>query len=1437
MRHAGLDPLTPVSSWLRRTQALIDTTAPISALDLRLGDRIFLGVGGQAPRWDFGTSVRAPFDVLFVSGPLAGTQAPIAHGTHVIGRGSASAIVVQDPSVSRQHLSLSVTRQGIHASDMDSRNGSYVDGAVIEEMTEIAAGAMVRVGNSMFSLEEPTRGSQQETHQRHEGRLQFNRPPRVVRPDAARTFALPDPPERPAARRFPMAASVVPVVFGIALWLILGQAAFLLFAGIGPAMAIFSLVDDRRSGRLAFDASSTAFKEQLASIGETIATAHQDDIALRRAAAPSAAHLVRSTRDVSHDLWQRRPADSDFLRLRVGSALLPSRLTITGCERGAADLRNRGDRVRNRHRVDADVPVTIDFDHDAVVGVAGVTEEALGVVRWLVAQAAALHSPRDLAVVAIVPDIGDPRWSWLPWLPHTESARSASAGVRLVTDDPVRARELFDFVERLMDERRTSGGGYGPSQAQSLLPRVLLLLADDSPIAPPRISRLLATGPAYGLRAVCLARKPEQLPGECRAVVRVVSDIAQTTLALGEAGLEISEILADSISVGVVANMSRSLAAIRDVGADRGSGEVPPQVRLLPLLPLDPPSAGAIRARWSSPADGLVAVLGAGSTGTVRIDLTRDGPHALVAGTTGSGKSEFLQTLVASLAATYPPDRLTFVLIDYKGGAAFKDCVGLPHTVGFFTDLDPHLARRALTSLDAELRHRERVLRTFGASDLVSLQASRPGDAPASLVIIIDEFAFLKKEVPEFVAGIVDIAQRGRSLGVHLVLATQRPGGVIDDQVRANTNVRIALRVNDDSESADVIGRPDAARIPRSMPGRAYIRTGHAEVREVQTGYVGGFAVLPTSMKEIRVRSFPVEGDAEGDSVRVATHALPMQAEGERVADLPRLVAEIRTAAKEQGVVQPRTPWLEPLAGCYSIEAICATTETATGRLVVPTGVLDQPSRQRQSPWACDLDRDGSVLVYGATGAGKTTFLRTVAASMASTRTTDEVAIYGLDFGAQELRSILALPHCGDVVIGADTERTEALFSMLDRVAEERKGTFGELGVSSVSEYRVRTGQAMPSVVVLLDGYAEFRALFDQVDQGELVDRLARLAGEGRALGLHFVITASRRGAIPANLATAAPGRIVLRMAEEDEYTWLGVPADARRAALPPGRGFVEGGLELQVAVVGQDPAGAAQSTALEGLGRQLRDRGNATRAPQVEPLPAVVERSRLPPPDAGSLAVAFGLAAPALAPAFARLDEVPVFLVAGPDRSGRTTALVALTERILANRPDVRAYLLAPRRSALTEMGPWTEAARGLDACEALAVSLAEELSGRTQDSSESTVLLVVDDGDELTEGKGAKALERLTRRARDSGLVLLAAAQTHVIHRSFGGWVTELRKAKHGLVLSPDVEVDGDLLGVRFPRRTSRVFPVGRGYLVRRGSLELVQVATAQARGTPNG
>ena len=326
-----------------------------------------------------------------------------------------------------------------------------------------------------------------------------------------------------------------------------------------------------------------------------------------------------------------------------------------------------------------------------------------------------------------------------------------------------------------------------------------------------------------------------------------------------------------------------ALARFEDADLQLAGGALPDYVGLLSLLGIGEPDGAELRRRWAATTGeiGLVARFALSEDGPLDIDLVSDGPHGLVAGTTGAGKSELLRSLVAALAAEHSPLRVNFVLVDYKGGSAFGECAELPHTVGMVTDLDEQLGERALLSLEAELRYRERVLREHRATDLIEYdrlvaqgQAGRAGPLPR-LLVVIDEFATLASELPDFVPSLVGIAQRGRSLGVHMLLATQRPSGAVNENIRANTNLRVCLRVQTPQDSSDVIDSPAAAKIPRNQPGRAQVRLGPSELIPVQTALVSGITAGPAAAA-VSTEPFVVIGDGERRNGGEADAARPL---------------------------------------------------------------------------------------------------------------------------------------------------------------------------------------------------------------------------------------------------------------------------------------------------------------------------------------------------------------------------------------------------------------------------------------------------------------------------------------------------------------------------------------------------------------------------------
>jgi S-DNA-T family DNA segregation ATPase FtsK/SpoIIIE len=1373
------------------------------------GDRLVVAAGGAvppAPPPEPGDE--ALHELVVAGGPHSGRRFRLGDGEHVVGRDSTCGIALDDPSLSRAHLRIRVAPGGVSLADAGSRNGTLVEDRLLGRGEErpLAAGEVVRAGRNLLAVDAAPRPLPEAPSPRG-GFVELNRPMRAAphfQPFARRLAA---PPDEPSRTRVGLLSSLPFAFVGVALWLMTGSATMLLFVAVTPLMVLLFYAEERWGGKRGQARRVRTFRRRLAGLKAELEAARDAEVRHRRRAAPSPADLVARARGRVETLWERRPDDEDFLALRLGSADAPALARVELDGGGSESLRAEAEELLAAYATVPAVPVTVPLAAAGTLGLCGPPGRVASLARGLVLQAATLHSPRDLVVAGALDDAGLGGWSWLKWLPHAASETTplsshlgaGKADARLVVEDVLRVR----------NERRAELEQTLSASATRWSPHVLLVVDEHAAPERPLVADLLTDAARYGIAVLWLGSDRRGLPGECGAVVELGERAATLT---HRDGRTVEGLLADGVDLDLAEDWALALAPLRDVTAAPTGGRIPDRIGLAELLGFEELNARWVEERWRSAPSGLAAPVGSTAEGPLVLDLRDHGPHGLVAGITGAGKSELLQTLIASLAATYPPTRLAFLLVDYKGGLAFKECVDLPHAT-LVTDLDEHLTQRALASLRAEQRRREAVLREADAKDLPELERKRPGAALPNLVIVIDEFAGLAEELPEFIEGVVDVARRGRALGVHLILATQRPGGVVSQQIRANTNLRVALRVNEPGESVDVIGVPDAARIPRSRPGRAYALTGHGdrELTEFQTAYSGDVSPTAEGPREPAVWEFDFGGNGHGPAqhVRIASR---------RATDLQELVRACCEAGASLGLAPPPPPWLPPLDPVVPLASLPEPpADAADPAAVAVLGLADEPELQRQRPFIFDLETDGSLLVFGGGGSGKTTLLRTLAVALAQRSSPEELHVYGLDFATRALAPLEALPHCGGVIAADDEERVERLLAQLRATLERRKALFAERGVFTLAELRRRGEPVVPRILVLLDGYGGFADAFFGVRGGEVIDVFARLVAEGRPLGLHFAITSDRRGAVPNALAAIIPTKVVLRMAEEDEFVALGVSLKTvRSVTLPPGRGFVAGH-EVQCAVVGGDPTAEGEVEALAEVASELRARHGETRAPEIRLLPLQVAIEDLRPPTR-PLEAYVAVGNTELGPVAIDLAERH-FLVVGPYRSGRTSALRLLAEALRQGAPAMELHLLAPRRSALTELQLWTSTAVGVAECEAAAERLAE-LAGEP-------AVIVLDDGEELADSLAAASLAGIVRRGRDAGIRVVAAVERQVALSSFSPWLVELRKEKYGLLLEPDLSVDGDILGVQLPRRTNAVFPAGRGFLVDRGTFELVQLA----------
>lgn len=1382
--------------------------------------------------------------LIVLNGHEHGRTEELGRGSHVVGRDASADVVLADQYMSKRHFRIDVGRT-VEIVDLGSANGIEIDEQLVPR-ARVTESLEFFAGSTEFRLD-VIEETEQDTPV-PVGSVRFNRSPRIDVRFNGKRFPVPQVPKLPEPQTFPLLAMIAPILMGGAMFAMTQRPMTLLFIAMTPLMMVGQYLTGNKRNKSKLGRQIKDFDAGLAELAERLDEDMLVEREVRLREVPDTKTALRAVSEMNSLLWTRRMEHWNFLNFRVGNADLPSRNTVDSNHRQGlmVEFQERLDEVVAAHSTVPDVPMVVSLHEAGAVGVAGVPEHAAEAVAAIVTQLTALHSPAELVVGAALTPEWAQRLDWLKWLPHTASAHSPLSAHLGSTPPAVSA--VMDGLEQLVAEREAQsrrgstqlrgaiavdgssleggadvGTASGPRVQSAPLPAVLFLVSDDAALNRARMVDLAERGADVGVYPVWLSDAVESLPAVCRAYVDL-TDVDAPRVGLVRLSESFEATSIERVSIPEATAFARSLARVSDANVPTDDqSDVPSNVMLAELIDVDIlDRTEAAIDRWvanQSIADRtggerqvrkrpgrLRATVGQSSAGVMHLDLRTQGPHALVGGTTGSGKSEFLQAWVLGLAAEYSPDRVTFLFVDYKGGAAFAECIKLPHAVGLVTDLNQHLVRRALTSLRAELHHREELLSRKGAKDLLELEKRGDPDAPPSLVIMIDEFAALANEVPEFVDGVVDIAQRGRSLGIHLVMATQRPAGVIRDNLRANTNLRIALRMADESDSTDVIGVKDAAHFDPGLPGRGIVKTGPGRLEVFQSGYAGGWSQQGESEARIDIADLAF---SRGGTWTVAASEEVGPDRDLGATDQERIVRVLTQAAVTSAIPTPRRPWLDELPLAIDLASIADTSDQ---RVVL--GLSDIPERQAQQPVAFAPDQDGHVAVYGTGGSGKSVVLRTLAAAFSLAK--QPVHIYGLDFGSGALRAIESLPSVGAVIVGDDAERIIRLLRMLRAEMDRRSRLYSSVHAANLSEYREMPGNAAePRIVILLDNYPGFRDDWEiPSGRSQWYRVLLDVIALGRPLGIHVALTADRPGSIPGAVASGIQKRVVLRLADDIGYGTLDVPKDVLDASSPAGRALI-GEHELQIAILGGSQTTADQIDALAALAEAQSARG-VVPAPAIASLAEVVSIDAVPPSDE---LIMLGVAEESLEPI--GFEPVGAFVIAGPPESGRTNALSVVVDRLLGQGFDVS--FIGPRRSRFAHDDRISSTASRVEDV----VELVAGLKSRVMEPEHKQrfALIIESLSDYLQTPADAPLVDLIKTMKREDHFVV-GEAET-------GSWVSswplfaELKNARRGLLLRPDA-TDGDVvLKTSLPRGKANEFPEGRGYLVTGGKVARVQVA----------
>jgi S-DNA-T family DNA segregation ATPase FtsK/SpoIIIE len=1116
-------------------------------------------------------------------------------------------------------------------------------------------------------------------------------------------------------------------------------------------------------------------------------------------------------------MWERRVADSDFCHVRVGTGKqrLATRLVpppMGPVQRLDPVTKTALRRFLETHSTVPDTPTIIDLREIEAVTVGGNTTHARALLRAMICQLAVLHSPRLVSIAAAVSGRNQTHWDWLKWLPHNQHPRAHDrlGSARMVYPSLAAARQALAGL-----------------LADRALPQLLVVVDNDDVSVTLLRIETRHDGPATG-------------------------GVLRLRVSENELFSDDVPVRPDQLSYTAALACAQRLAGYRAGGPDAFAAAPGNASGWQDLVGIGDLASYTPTDRWNGRSPHHRLRVPIGTTGTdalLELDIKEAaekgmGPHGLCIGATGSGKSEFLRTVALGMMARHSPEELNLALIDFKGGATFAGLEPAPHVAAVITNLSDKaaLVARMRDALTGEMNRRQEALRLAGNLDgIAAYDRTRRAGAQLAplpvLFIIVDEFSELLSQHPDFADVFVAIGRLGRSLGMHLLLASQRLDEGRLRGLESHLSYRVCLKTLSANESRLVLGTSDAYELP-GAPGAAYLRVGTDELIRFQTAYVSG----PCNAKTHCPAEPPdlPDGDKNPTLVRLFTAepAGPVKLADRVGLDVANQRTVLQTVVERLSGYGPRAHevWLPPLGVAPALDTMLRESLPA---LTVSIGLVDRPFEQRRTPLIVDLSgAAGNVAVVGAPQSGKSTALRTLITALAVTHDPSSVQFYCLDFGGGVLASLRGWPHVGSVAGRADPQLARRMVAQLEAIIRSREATFRDHGIESMAQYRQLKARRDPTcdrfgdVFLIVDGWATVRREFETFEAS-----ITSLAAQGLSFGVHVVMSASRWAEIRPALKDQIGTRIELR---------LGDPADSefdrRRAQqVPegnPGRGLSDDGLHMVIALPRLDSAG----------GEFLWDRNNEFTAPPIPLLPAhvdhhsVVERAG----DGRGTDILIGLEESELRAIAIDFVQQQHLLVLGDGDCGKTTALRTICRELVrtTTAAQCQLFIVDFRRSLLDVVDPESGHLGGylasVDAVDAVIPSLADWLRGRVPMSNVTSMQLrtrswwsgpeiyvLIDDYDLVATDRGNPLMPLLEflPQAEDLGLhVVLARRSGGAARAMFERLLAGLRDAGCMALLMSGTPDEG--LAIGSVRQSP--MPPGRGTLItRQGDSRQVQVA----------
>ena len=1141
-----------------------------------------------------------------------------------IGRSSKNDICLQGSLVSSSHAVLRKNQNKWLIKDRHSHNGIFVDGKLINSTTELNNGAIIFIGGFILEFIDNTlRFKNTPGNVIFSGLIirevlpsfnikrpqnLFYRSPRIRKTAMSAEVEVLSPPSTGTRPSVSWLAVLLPP--GMMITIMLCIAAFtrnaytlmytLPMSSVSIMMAVINYRSQKNKWLQIQELAKNKYHEHLREKEIEIIQAETEYIYTLSSINPGILECIDIAKRRERRLWERTLSDSDFLNIRLGTGEIISNVEVKIPKEQLVLEENpflkEAAQLKARHEILSGVPVCHSFMEAPITGLEG-TRDSVKKVAWtILINIATHHSYEDIKIVCIYPEREKEQWEWIRWLPHVwnseKTRRFMSCTLVNNEDSSIQkhkkrqdktARTLLRELAEILKVRRRDNLDNNRDKLPET-PFYFLVLADEN-LVESSGEQFLPESSSLGFAVLYAYGDIRKLPKECNAIIncgdfenRINADIQMTSMSENR-----QIFIPDSMytQLNTVENFSRQLAPIKVQTSGR-SGNIPSKALFLNGLGVTKVEDINLLQRWKnsqSYASLAVPIGFKGNSDIFEFDAHEKfmGPHGLVAGTSGSGKSEMLTTWLLSLAVHFSPEDVNFLLIEFKGNDLSNILRTLPHVAGIVSNLqDSSSIERSLRSLRGEIARRQRLfenaedLATKAIFEYQKYQKQHPDknlEPMPYLIVVVDEFAEFKNQFPDQMTEFISIARVGRSLGLYMVLATQSPGGIVAGQVSANTKFRICLKTAEVGESKDMIGTPDAFHI--SLPGRAYIKVGNNEVYEQVQTFYSKAPYYPEQENNKRLSEINLI-DINGEKINPEIYDKSISPFSDVFSEGQAVVNYINTTSENNNILRAKPIWTEALPEILDLTVLNGQykelafnnnswSEINSGLSFI-VGLLDNPEQQRQEPFILDFIKDGHQIIYGAPSSGKTTFLQTAILSAALSYTPEQLQFLVFDFGNWGMKIFEGLPHMLMVADPNDKEKLQQAEKYFLNEIDSRKRLFAEQGVGTLEAYLQVSGKNLPNILIAVDNLAALNTQYP-----DMLDSIVKVAREGGGLGIYLILTST--GSSMFRIDQFIKIKHALQLTDPTEYRALVGGSARQEPGHFPGRGFTKGPLEFQTAL------------------------------------------------------------------------------------------------------------------------------------------------------------------------------------------------------------------------------------------------------------------------------